>query len=137
MLALSTERVRRRHPANNHLNSTPHSTSPHLTSTRRWWLESAPAGAMHASAKPLVLAAQDPLQAKYSLEQGDEFLGGGGFGQVFTGTRLVDGRNYAVKFVDSRDARWKQEYQLLSGMRHDNVLRAIEMFEPNSKRACT
>ena len=39
--------------------------------------------------------------------------------------------------MDSRDEEWQREYQLLSEMRHDNVLRAVEMFEPHSRRPTT
>ena len=56
---------------------------------------------------------------------------------MYIGARRVDGRNYALKHVDSRDAEWQLEYQLLSEMRHDNVLRAVEMFEPHSRRPTT
>ena len=72
---------------------------------------------------------QDPLYAKYSCKEREQPLGSGAFGTVLIGTRRVDSRNYALKFVDSREAEWQREYQLLSEMRHDNVLRVVEMFE--------
>ena len=84
---------------------------------------------MHVAAEPSTAAAaqgQDPLLARYSITRG-EALGSGRFGQVFVGTRHEDGRNYALKFVDSREAEWQWEYQLLSEMSHDNVLRAVEV----------
>ena len=42
-----------------------------------------------------------------------------------------------MKHVDSSGAEWQLEYQLLSEMRHDNVLRAVDMFEPHSRRPTT
>ena len=72
---------------------------------------------------------QDPLLAKYSFKEREQPLGSGAFGTVVIGTQRVDSRNYALKFVDSREAEWQREYQLLSEMRHDNVLRVVEMFE--------
>ena len=93
-----------------------------------------------ASAEPSTVAAsqgQDPLLAQYSIKSGERPIGSGAFGQVFIGTRRVDGRNYALKHVDSRDEEWQREYQLLSEMRHDSILRAVEMFEPHSRRPTT
>ena len=53
---------------------------------------------------------QDPLLAQYSIKKGERSIGSGAFGQVIIGTRRVDGRNYALKHVDSRDEEWKREY---------------------------
>ena len=77
------------------------------------------------------------MLAQYSIRRGDLAIGEGGFGQVFIGTRHVDGRNYALKHVDSRDMEWQREYRILSTMKHDNVLRAVEMFEPHPRRPAT
>ena len=74
------------------------------------------------------------MLAQYRYKKGEKSIGSGGFGEVVIGTRRVDGRNYALKHVDSRDEEWQREYQLLSEMRHDNVLRAVEMFEPRARR---
>ena len=61
------------------------------------------------------------MLAQYSIKKGERSIGSGAFGQVIIGTRRVDGRNYALKHVDSRDEEWKREYQLLSEMRHDTI----------------
>ena len=92
---------------------------------------------MSAPAKPSTVAAsrgQDPLLAHYSFKKDAESIGHGSFGRVFIGRRHVDNRNYALKHVDGTDAELQLEYQLLSGMRHDNVLRAVELFEPHGRR---
>ena len=93
--------------------------------------------ARSASGEPSTAAAsqgQDPMLAKYSFKKWELPLGSGAFGKVVVGTRRVDSRNYALKHVDSREKGWQREYQLLSEMRHDNVLRAVQMFEPHSWR---
>ena len=95
---------------------------------------------MPAAAEPWTAAAsqgQDPLLAQYSFKKGEPSIGSGGFGEVYIGTRRKDGRNYALKYVDTRDAQWQQEYRLLTKMKHDNVLRAVEMFEPHRERRWT
>ena len=43
-------------------------------------------------------------------QKGERSIGSGAFGQVIIGTRRVDGRNYALRHVDSRDEEWKREY---------------------------
>ena len=72
---------------------------------------------------------QDPLQAQYTWSA-HKIIGSGTFGKVVAGARLVDGRNYALKHVDTTCAEWQLECQLLSGMGHPNVVRAVDMFEP-------
>eukprot|EP00974_Lingulodinium_polyedra_P117017 11161460-Lingulodinium_polyedra.AAC.1 len=77
-----------------------------------------PAGAVASS------RGQDPLQAQYTWCPRKD-IGSGAFGKVVEGTRLVDNRNYASKHVDATEVEWRFEYELLSDMRHDNVLRAV------------
>ena len=89
---------------------------------------------MPARAEPSTIAVsqgQDPLLAQYSFKTGEPAIGSGGFGEVYIGTRLADNRNYALKYVNSREPLWQREYRLLTEMRHDNVLRAVELFEPH------
>eukprot|EP00974_Lingulodinium_polyedra_P091754 8893018-Lingulodinium_polyedra.AAC.1 len=52
-------------------------------------------------------------------------IGSGAFGNVVVGTRRVDNRNYVLKHVDATEVEWWLEYELVSEMRHDNVLRAV------------
>ena len=77
------------------------------------------------------------MSVRYCIKKGVAAIGSGGFGKVYIGTRCVDNRNYALKYVDATGEEWQREYQILSAMKHDNVLRAVEMFEPNARRPTT
>ena len=76
------------------------------------------------------------MQAQYTWSE-HKVIGSGTCGKVVAGARRVDGRNYALKHVDTTCAEWQLEYQLLSGMGHPNVVRAVDMFEPHARRPTT
>ena len=80
---------------------------------------------------------QDPLLLRYRSGKGGKSIGCGSFGKVFIGTRLADNRNYALKYVDVADEEWQLEYELMNVIRHPNVAKAVDMFEPHARRPHT
>ena len=86
-----------------------------MLATSQLWLDMAHKAITNVVGTTAVSRGQDPLQAQYTWIE-HNVIGSGTFGKVVAGTRRVDGRNYALKHVDTTCAEWQLEYQLLSGM---------------------